>query len=241
MPLATQLPGESDLQYYLRQGLNPNDASSALSGSMTGNGSPVQSAASRLNSFVLGRNNPNQRDFYGRNVAAKEYGGIGDPLINLPNAGPALDASFYGGYGQDSISSASRGNISNNSGVAPTQADYGYQKPSPYVGQFASQGGMQTSTGNPRGTPSSSPVAAMEQQRQAAWAAYYSKQGQPQSGGYRLNPGQLKTNATEQPVSTPKFSSIVNGGQQLTSSGGPDYGNGGFLKNNWQNPQWGNQ
>lgn len=306
MPLANQLPGESDLQYNMRQGLNPNDASAALSGAMTGNGSPVQSAASRLNSYVLNRNAPNQRDFYGQNISP---GGVtGNAAINLPNAGPALDASFYGGYGRNSISSASRGNISNNSGVAPTQADFGFKTPDAYGGNYFSasrgdtqqlgpvdhaansnslpamnpnedskaymarigmnpadieaahqmsasnpnmsfqdimaRGGYKTglASNNPRAAAAANPVSAMEQQRQAAWAAYYAKQGQQSQGDYRLNTGQLRpTTTTELPVTTPKFSSIASGGQELTSSGGPDYGGSGFIKNSWRNPQWGNQ
>lgn len=115
------LPGESSLQYYLRQGMDPNSASQALSQGMTGNGSPasaVQANAQRAVSNYDTRNKQInsgvvQNDWFGHNTNDKNSPYYTGPADTGPRTvGSPLDAAFYGGSGADAVSSASRGNIS---------------------------------------------------------------------------------------------------------------------------------
>lgn len=154
------LPGESSLQYYLRQGMDPNSASAALAGVATGNGSPSQAAVQAQNQAIIKgydarnqaiNNGVVQRDWFGNNVNDKNSPYYSGPVNTGPRVVQSpLDAAFYGGMGADAVTSAARGNVSG--GGVPTgsyevSGGWGNLKqgafvpnptPAPYTGQYYS-------------------------------------------------------------------------------------------------------
>lgn len=88
--VGNQLQGEGTLQYLMRQGFDPNTASSTLAGGMTGNTMPN---APTLAQNAIDRSRNPGRDFYGHNMADPSSPYYVKPISLTP---PAAGSGWVG-------------------------------------------------------------------------------------------------------------------------------------------------
>lgn len=193
-----KMTGESDLQYYMRIGLNPNAASSVLASSMTGN----QSAGATDNAF---------RYLANRQRAHAQMGWFGGPQVTENDVLRPRDNQWVGNDGPGLY------NWRDMPGATP-QNNANYMET---MRQYTAAPGVQ----DPRTTQNLANyrvnTAQNVAQTQGGLSNYYST---------RPNNGALANTGTNRtaPSVTP-FNGQNGGG--LSSTGGPQYADGGYLTN----------
>lgn len=203
-----KMTGESDLQYYMRIGLNPNAASSVLANSMTGN--TAGNATDNAFRYLANRQRPHaQQGWFGGPMVTENdvlrprdnqwVGNDGPGLYNwrdMPGATPQNNANYM-----TTMGAYANGTVAPNT---PTPRDI--QNTANYRVNYAQN--------------------AAQSQTPGGLSSYYSTR--PNNGALANTDTRRTAPSTTPPTVTP-FNGQNGGG--LSSSGGPQYDGSGYLTN----------